>query len=377
MALGDRIRTLKGYAFKSSWYSLTGVPIVKVSDLTTDSIDTSALTCIPQTIAAGYSRYALRTGDVIIQTVGSWPNNPRSVVGKVIQVPPAASGALLNQNAVKLEPDTKLDKTYLFYLLKTDAFKRYIVGCAQGAASQASITLEAIRGFRFSLPPLPIQRHIASILSAYDDLIENNTRRIAILEEMAQRLYCEWFVEYRFPGHEGVRMVESELGLVPEGWEIAKLKGLVSNVRDTMYAGPHLDSAYYVPIDVMPRHSLALTEYKPGREAQSSLIAFQHRDILFGAMRSYFHKVVIAPFDGITRSTCFVLRPYNQATYSYAVLTLFQDSTVAYASSHSRGSTIPYAVWEGSLAEMPVVKPTSHLIADFNDLVEPLLQRVS
>lgn len=67
------------------------------------------------------------------------------------------------------------------------------------------------------------QRRIASILSAYDDLIENNTRRIAILEEMARRIYEEWFVRFRFPGHEKVRMVESELGLVPEGWKVVRL----------------------------------------------------------------------------------------------------------------------------------------------------------
>ncbi len=70
------------------------------------------------------------------------------------------------------------------------------------------------------VPPIAIQRRVASILSAYDDLIENNTRRIAILEEMARRIYEEWFVRFRFPGHEGVRMVESELGLVPEGWPV-------------------------------------------------------------------------------------------------------------------------------------------------------------
>ena len=77
--------------------------------------------------------------------------------------------------------------------------------------------------FPISLPPLPTQRRIASILSAYDDLIENNTRRIAILEEMARRLYREWFVDFRFPGHEKVRMRESELGLIPKGWEVKSL----------------------------------------------------------------------------------------------------------------------------------------------------------
>ena len=75
---------------------------------------------------------------------------------------------------------------------------------------------------------------LSLILSAYDDLIENNTRRIAILEEMARRLYEEWFVRFRFPGHEGVRMVDSELGLVPEGWRFTALGKLVDDMRDTV-----------------------------------------------------------------------------------------------------------------------------------------------
>jgi len=100
-----------------------------------------------------------------------------------------------------------------------------------------------------------------------------------------------------------------------------------------------------------------LTESKPGSEAQSSLFSFKKYDILFGAMRSYFHKVVIAPFDGITRSTCFVLHPTEEINYSYAVLTLFEESTVAYSSKHSRGTTIPYAVWDGALENMPIFLP--------------------
>ena len=70
---------------------------------------------------------------------------------------------------------------------------------------------------------LPIQRKIASILSSYDDLIENNTRRIEILEQMAKLIYEEWFVKFRFPGHENVKMIPSELGEIPEGWKMEKL----------------------------------------------------------------------------------------------------------------------------------------------------------
>ncbi len=221
--LGELIQTLKGYAFKSQWYSDVGVPLVKVSNFTNDSIDIEGLSRIPDEISANYLRYILETNDVIIQTVGSWPTNPQSVVGKVIRVPSKAHGALLNQNAVKIIPNKSVDSVFLFYALKLPTFKNYIVGCAQGAASQASITLDAIKNYNFTYPKLEQQRKIAAILSAYDDLIENNTRRIQILEEMARRIYEEWFVRFRFPGYENVRMVESELGLIPDEWEVKKL----------------------------------------------------------------------------------------------------------------------------------------------------------
>ncbi len=86
-----------------------------------------------------------------------------------------------------------------------------------------NLNTEIIRSIQINIPPLPTQRKIAAILSAYDDLIENNTRCIAILEEMAQLLYREWFVHFRFPGHEKNGMVESALGMIPEGWEVKRL----------------------------------------------------------------------------------------------------------------------------------------------------------
>jgi type I restriction enzyme S subunit len=127
-----------------------------------------------------------------------------------------------------LSPEIGFDRTFLFYLLRNEDFKTYIIGTAQGAASQAAITLEAIRGYEFDLPPLPIQRRIAGILSAYDELIENSQRRIKILEAMARALYREWFVHFRFPGHETVHLVPSPLGEIPEGWEVKKLESLMT-----------------------------------------------------------------------------------------------------------------------------------------------------
>jgi type I restriction enzyme S subunit len=107
---------------------------------------------------------------------------------------------------------------YVYYYLQTLNLGRFNSGAGVPTLNRNDLdTLE------IPVHPFPTQRKIAAILSAYDDLIENNTRRIKILEEMAQALYREWFVKFRFPGHEKVKMVESELGMVPEGWEVIKL----------------------------------------------------------------------------------------------------------------------------------------------------------
>lgn len=98
--------------------------------------------------------------------------------------------------------------------------------CVIGS-SQLAYTIAAIKKIILPLPPLPTQRRIAGILSAYDELIENNQRRIKILEEMARSLYREWFVHFRFPGHDKVKMVPSTLGPVPQGWKVTKLGSLV------------------------------------------------------------------------------------------------------------------------------------------------------
>ncbi|HVP95653.1 restriction endonuclease subunit S [Methanoregula sp.] len=126
--------------------------------------------------------------------------------------------------------ETKLLNRYLFYSLQLQL--EILRSISTGAATKF-LTLTILNEIEILLPSILTQQKIASILSTYDDLIEKNTWRIKILEEMAQALYREWFVDFRFPGHEGVGMVESELGLVPEGWEIRK----ISEVCEKIYSG--------------------------------------------------------------------------------------------------------------------------------------------
>ena len=155
-------------------------------------------------------------------------------IGNVAIVPKGLK-VCLGQRTVLIRADrAKVLPEYLVYLMLGDEIQGRIHSQSNGATVH-HLNMKDIRGL--ALPALPLmaeQRGKAFILSAYDDLIENNARRIAILEEMARRIYEEWFVRFRFPGHEGVRMVESELGLVPEGWSV---QGLY-DVADLTYGFP-------------------------------------------------------------------------------------------------------------------------------------------
>ena len=118
---------------------------------------------------------------------------------------------------LRAKPDVA-DDTFLLACLNNANIKPFVTGAAQPKLSQSNLRLIEI-----PLPPLPTQRRIAGILSAYDELIENNQRRIRILEEMARSLYREWFVHFRYPGHESVSLVDSPLWQIPQGWEVRRI----------------------------------------------------------------------------------------------------------------------------------------------------------
>ncbi|MCX5810436.1 MAG: restriction endonuclease subunit S [Proteobacteria bacterium] len=121
------------------------------------------------------------------------------------------------------------DQSYIYYLAKSDTIRKPAEKSMSGASGRQRADVKSIQTLQIPAPPLAIQRKIASILSAYDNLIENNLRRSKILEEMAKTIYEEWFVKFHFPGHEKVKMVESELGLIPEGWKVKNLRDTSSN----------------------------------------------------------------------------------------------------------------------------------------------------
>ena len=112
---------------------------------------------------------------------------------------------------------------YVYYFAISNIIRKPAELSMFGASGRQRADLDVVKNIVFDFPPLNAQRKIAGVLSAYDDLIENNTRRIAIMEEMAQRIYKEWFVKFKYPGHENDTMVDSELGMIPEGWEVKSI----------------------------------------------------------------------------------------------------------------------------------------------------------
>jgi type I restriction enzyme, S subunit len=146
--------------------------------------------------------------------------------------------SLTNQQINSVVVDTtRHDPFFVYYLLST--YSEAVKGIAGGAATPI-VNKTSFENIGVVVPPLPTQRKIAAILSAYDDLIENNLRRLKILEEMAQNLYREWFVKFRFPGHQNARFTDSPLGRIPEGWEVASISDVAIIHRGRSYKGTEL-----------------------------------------------------------------------------------------------------------------------------------------
>ena len=154
--------------------------------------------------------------------------------GKIVQFRHSADGPCFGSTeffVFRGKPNVS-DSTYIFYLALSRIIRDTAEKSMTGASGRQRAMLSVVEDIRVPAIPLPIQRKIAAILSPYDELIRNNTRRIEILEEMARIIYRQWFVEFQFPEHENVPMVESELGRIPQGWEVKELGEVVSEIID-------------------------------------------------------------------------------------------------------------------------------------------------
>ena len=214
--LGQYIDVLSGFAFKSKDFTNVGIPVIKIKNINPPYVSIEDISCVPYNIAYQNPKYIIKKGDVLIAMTGSHINQIASVVGRVGRVR-YDDITVLNQRVGKIinKNDEYSNIDYIYYFLSQYEVKVELAQKAGGAANQANISPADIKNLYFPCPPIEVQNKIATILSRYDSLIENYQKQIKLLEESAQRLYKEWFIDLRFPGHENTKIVDG----VPEGWE--------------------------------------------------------------------------------------------------------------------------------------------------------------
>lgn len=222
------------------------------------------------------------------------------------------------------------------------------------------------------LPPFDVQQTIASILSAYDDSIENNRLRMRLLEKAARLLYEEWFVRLHFPGHEHTPVKHG----LPQGWERMTLDAICPDLRDAADPAELEPDTPYIGLEHIPRRSITLHEWGTAVDVTSTKLRYQAGDILFGKIRPYFHKVGFALSDGVTSSDAIVLRPVDPLYYSFSLLTVSSDWFVTIASKTAKeGSKMPRADWK--LMEKHSLKiPPRSILESLNDSVLPILDQL-
>lgn len=291
-------------------------------------------------------RKRLQEWDIVIETAGGSPDYP---TGRTILVTPRTL-ELLGMDVtcasfarfLRVDPE-KADPAYVFWLLQHHYERRDLLQFHTQHTGVARFQFTTFsNSFEFKLPPRETQRRIAHILGAYDDLIEVNRGRVAVLEEMMRGLFEEWFFRFRFPGHDNVPIVDTPHGQLPEGWSWGCFSDLAREIRETVSPDAIDAETPYVGLEHIPRRSTTLSDHGTASDVSSLKACFRRGDILFGKIRPYFHKVALAPFDGVCSTDAIVWRP-DPRVAAQALAIASSDAFVAHSVKTSNGTKMPRA----------------------------------
>jgi len=257
-----------------------------------------------------------------------------------------------------------LNNRYLFYALQLEL--DLLQSLSTGSATKF-LTLTILNALKVRVPSLSDQNRIVSILGAYDDLIENNTRRIEILEEMARRLYEEWFVQFRFPGHEGVEFKESELGLIPEGWAVTELEEVV---HLTMGQSP--SSEFYNEVgEGLPFHQgvTGFGDYFPSNKSYCTIEArvANEGDILF-SVRAPVGRINVAKEKIVIGRGVSALRSKTD----HQIFLLSQLRCIFKEEDSMGNGAIFKAVTKKDMQSIKLLQPSAEVIERFELIAAPL-----
>jgi type I restriction enzyme S subunit len=315
-------------------------------------------------------KYLLKKGDIVIARTGATTG-----YAKYIKATPES---IFASYLVRLQLIDEVDPRYVGYVVESEAYKEFIQA-NWGGAAQPNANAQILTSFHIPLPPLPTQQKIAAILSAYDDLIENNLRRIKILEEIAQNLYHEWFVKFRFPGHQQARFTDFSLGRIPEEWEVVPfteiadvLSGGTPKTTMQEYWGGSIP--FFAPKDApeffyVTNTEKAITEIGL-KKCNSKLYP---KDTVFITARGTVGKVVMPSMDMAMNQSCYALRGKQGISQLY--LFLATRERVDYFKKNTGGATFDTIVVD-TFRRMLVAKPGNDVIAQFSKRIQPGMELI-
>lgn len=344
----------------------SGVPFIKGKHISGGSIDFQNCDFITaEDHAACVRRVKPKRGDILFSNIGS--------VGDTAVVKSDQEFSIKNVALFRPDPQ-KAHPQYVYYLVCGSGFRAGILNQRSGAA-QPFITLGNLRSFKFSYESdLPTQRKIAGILSAYDDLIENNLRRIKILEEMAQSLYHEWFVHFRFPGHESVHFTQSDIGRIPKGWKIKAMTEAVT-VRPKVTI-PKGSGIPFVTMGGLSESSMLITEVE-SRDSPTGA-RFRNGDILFARItpclengKTGFVEFLPSAESAACGSTEFIVLRSKTVCPQYVYLMARSDAFRDNAIKSMSGATGRQRVRDECFDQFYLAQPPQDLLVRFESIAAP------
>ena len=346
----------------------TGVVFIRGGDISNGSINEEHLRTITQQVSRPYARTILRGGEVVISLVG----NP----GEVAIVPDRLAGANLARQAGLIALRPEIDAAYIKYYLMSPPGLAELFQRTQGAVQQV-INLSDLKRVKVRLPSRQVQEGIVSILSAYDDLIENNRRRITLLEEAARLLYREWFVHFRFPGHEHVKITNG----LPEGWgrlpasEAFEVSPKTSRNDD--------GNITYVPMGALSETGMVVGRGELEVREKPTSVRFRNGDTLFARITPCLENgktgfvQLLAPDEVACGSTeLIVLRGRHVSNY-FAYLTAREPDFRENAIKSMIGSSGRQRVQPSCFDRYGVPVPSDLMAKLFDEAVGPMFEQIS
>ena len=325
-----------------------GIPFVTISNINSmNQLDFSDTMFVPKEYYQSLDeKRKVRKGDVLYSVVGSF--------GIPVLIKEERPFVFQRHIAILRPKEDIVDSRFLFYTMLNRDFYAKADAVAIGAA-QRTVSLGSLRNIKIDVPSLESQKHIADILSAYDDLIENNQKQIKLLEEAAQQLYKEWFVDLRFPGHENTEIVDG----VPEGWRkfpLEEIAPVVTGKKDANYG----DKGGNYPFFTCSQETITAPGY-----------SFDTSAVILAGNGDFNVKLYRGKFEAYQRT--YVFAPFDHSNLFNLYFTV-QDNMEALAKGAS-GSTIKFLT-KGMLQKILVLTADKKILDKFNDYEENIQQKV-